>query len=237
MVGWPLSAPDRRVCGRSRNFPSSVPLRGFLREHVQTPATRLGLGHVLAAREAALPFPGDGNAACGGCDETREARPGRASIVRRPPPAAVLGTQFLPGRRSRQYGVAMYPHRFRHHFSHTWLDRGGAEGDLMELNGWTSPQMLRRYDASARSTRARRSYHRIMDPSPDTRDGRFNSCSEPGNQGGISPCRAVERSRLPPHGPRADAGVDAAQMGLSCLVVLPSRRARLVLRLPHMRVN
>lgn len=50
-------------CGRSRNFPSSVPLRGFLREHVQTPATRLGLGHVLAAREAALPFPGDGNAA------------------------------------------------------------------------------------------------------------------------------------------------------------------------------
>ena len=49
-----------------------------------------------------------------------------------------------------------------HHFSHTWLDRGGAEGDLMELNGWTSPQMLRRYGASARSARARRSYDRIM---------------------------------------------------------------------------
>jgi integrase len=29
--------------------------------------------------------------------------------------------------------------RSRHHFSHTWLDRGGPEGDLMELNGWTSP--------------------------------------------------------------------------------------------------
>src|SRR5437016_5557004 len=42
--------------------------------------------------------------------------------------------------------------RFRHHFSHTWLDRGGPEGDLMELNGWTSPQMLRRYGASASST-------------------------------------------------------------------------------------
>jgi hypothetical protein len=26
----------------------------------------------------------------------------------------------------------------------------------MELNGWTSPQMLRRYGASARSARARR---------------------------------------------------------------------------------
>ena len=55
-----------------------------------------------------------------------------------------------------------YPHRFRHHFSHTWLDRGGPEGDLMELNGWTSPQMLRRYGASARSARARRTYDRIM---------------------------------------------------------------------------
>jgi hypothetical protein len=36
----------------------------------------------------------------------------------------------------------VYPHRFRHHFSHTSLDRGGAERDLMELNGWTSPQTL-----------------------------------------------------------------------------------------------
>jgi integrase/recombinase XerD len=26
--------------------------------------------------------------------------------------------------------VDAYPHRFRHHFSHTWLDRGGPEGDL-----------------------------------------------------------------------------------------------------------
>ena len=52
------------------------------------------------------------------------------------------------------------------YFSHTWLDRGGAEGDLMELNGWTSPQMLRRYGASARSARARRSYDRVMDDMP-----------------------------------------------------------------------
>jgi integrase len=46
------------------------------------------------------------------------------------------------------------------------LDRGGPEGDLMELNGWSSPQMLRRYGASARSARARRTYDRIMDDSP-----------------------------------------------------------------------
>ena len=35
----------------------------------------------------------------------------------------------------------------------------------MELNGWTSPQMLTRYGTSARSARARRSCDRIMDDS------------------------------------------------------------------------
>jgi site-specific recombinase XerD len=69
-------------------------------------------------------------------------------------------------RRGRQCGVDVWPHRFRHHFSHTWLDRGGPEGDLMELNGWTSPQMLRLYGASARSARARRTYDRIMNDTP-----------------------------------------------------------------------
>ena len=53
-----------------------------------------------------------------------------------------------------------------HNFSHTWLDRGGPERDLMELNGWTSPQMLRLYGASARSARARRSYDRVMADAP-----------------------------------------------------------------------
>ena len=38
----------------------------------------------------------------------------------------------------------------------------------MELNGWTSPQMLWLYGASARSARARRTYDRIMDTSPMT---------------------------------------------------------------------
>jgi integrase/recombinase XerD len=35
----------------------------------------------------------------------------------------------------------------------------------MEL-GWTSPQMLRRYGARARSARVRRTYDRIMGNSP-----------------------------------------------------------------------
>jgi integrase len=66
----------------------------------------------------------------------------------------------------RQCSVEVFPHRFRHHFSRTWLDRSGAEGDLMELYGWTSPQLLRRYGASVRSARARRSYDRVMEDAP-----------------------------------------------------------------------
>ena len=66
-------------------------------------------------------------------------------------PMTASGIYQVIVRRGRQCGIDVFPHRFRHHFSHTWLDRGGAEGDLMELNGWTSPQMLRRYGASARS--------------------------------------------------------------------------------------
>jgi integrase len=81
-------------------------------------------------------------------------------------PLTANGIYQMVKRRGNQAGVDVRPHRFRHHFSHTWLDRGGAEGDLMELNGWSSSQMLRRYGASARSARARRSYGRIMDDAP-----------------------------------------------------------------------
>jgi len=77
-------------------------------------------------------------------------------------PLTAAGIYQMITRRGRQCGVNAFPHRFRHHFSHTWLDRGGPEGDLMELAGWTSPQMLRRYGASARSARARRTYDAIM---------------------------------------------------------------------------
>jgi integrase/recombinase XerD len=77
-------------------------------------------------------------------------------------PLTASGIYQVIVRRGRECGIDVYPHRFRHHFSHIWLDRGGPEGDLMELNGWTSPQMVRRYGASARSARARRTYDRVM---------------------------------------------------------------------------
>jgi len=81
-------------------------------------------------------------------------------------PMTASGIYQVIARRGRQCGIDVFPHRFRHHFSHTWLYRGGPEGDLMELNGWTSPQMLCRYGASARAARARRSYDRIMEDTP-----------------------------------------------------------------------
>jgi integrase/recombinase XerD len=77
-------------------------------------------------------------------------------------PMTANGIYQMIARRGADCGVFVHPHKFRHHFSHTWLDKGGSEGDLMELNGWSSPQMLRRYGASARNVRARRTYDRIM---------------------------------------------------------------------------
>lgn len=52
----------------------------------------------------------------------------------------------------------VHPHMFRHSFAHHWLDNDGREGDLMQLAGWSSPAMLRRYGASAAAARARRAH-------------------------------------------------------------------------------
>lgn len=71
------------------------------------------------------------------------------------------GLYQVIARRAKRLGIVVYPHMFRHTFAHRWLDEGGAEGDLMELAGWDSPQMLRHYGASARAARARRAYDRI----------------------------------------------------------------------------
>jgi len=42
-------------------------------------------------------------------------------------PLGAAGIYQMITRRGRQCDVAAYPHRFRHHFSHTWLDRGGPK--------------------------------------------------------------------------------------------------------------
>lgn len=76
-------------------------------------------------------------------------------------PMTPNGVRQVIERRGEAVGLDIHPHMFRHNFTHRWLDAGGAEGDLMELNGWDSPQMLRRYGRSARSARARRAYDRV----------------------------------------------------------------------------
>jgi len=71
------------------------------------------------------------------------------------------GLAQLLERRAAGAGVAnVHPHRFRHTFAHTWLAAGNQEHDLMRLAGWSSPQMVGRYAASAGSERARDNFRK-----------------------------------------------------------------------------
>jgi integrase/recombinase XerC len=76
-------------------------------------------------------------------------------------PMTNSGLRQLLERRGDRAGVAgLHPHVFRHSFAHHWLASGGAEGDLMQLAGWSSPAMLRRYGKSAAEARAQDSHKR-----------------------------------------------------------------------------
>lgn len=64
-------------------------------------------------------------------------------------------------RRAEQAGIGhVHPHQLRHTAAHAWADSGGSEGDAMELFGWKSPEMPRRYGRSARTARAHRAARR-----------------------------------------------------------------------------
>ena len=59
-------------------------------------------------------------------------------------------------RRSRDAGIEppINPHRFRHTASHQWLAKGGNEGDLQRMMGWSSPQMIQRYGSAVAEQRS-----------------------------------------------------------------------------------
>lgn len=49
----------------------------------------------------------------------------------------------------------VFVHLFRHSFAHAYLAGGGQEGDLMQLGGWHSREVMGRYGRSAAADRAR----------------------------------------------------------------------------------
>lgn len=77
-------------------------------------------------------------------------------------PLTPSGISQMLRRRARAAGIGhVHPHQLRHTSAHVWMDSGGSEGDAMELFGWSSPDMPRRYGRSARTARAQRAARRI----------------------------------------------------------------------------
>jgi site-specific recombinase XerC len=77
-------------------------------------------------------------------------------------PMTPSGIAQVLRRRARQADIGhIHPHQFRHTFAHRWLAAEGQEGDLQEIAGWRSRDMLRRYGASSRAERAREAHRRL----------------------------------------------------------------------------
>lgn len=77
-------------------------------------------------------------------------------------PITESGVRQMLERRCADAGIShVNLHRFRHTAAHRWLAEGGNEGDAMMLFGWTSPQMLRKYGASAATERAIAAHQRL----------------------------------------------------------------------------
>jgi integrase len=77
-------------------------------------------------------------------------------------PLTANGVYQVVKRKGRLVGVPeLHPHMFRHTMAHRWLVNEGTEGDLMQIAGWKSRQMLGRYGASAAAERARDAHKRL----------------------------------------------------------------------------
>jgi site-specific recombinase XerD len=74
-------------------------------------------------------------------------------------PMARQGASDMLTRRCQQAGIAHINwHAFRHRFAHTYLKRGGQEGDLAKLGGWSDPTVMRRYGSALATERALAAY-------------------------------------------------------------------------------
>ncbi len=60
----------------------------------------------------------------------------------------------LAMRADRAGVIGFHPHMLRHTAAHRWLAKGGSEGGLMAVAGWTRPDMLLRYTRAQASARA-----------------------------------------------------------------------------------
>ncbi len=69
--------------------------------------------------------------------------------------------QLLERRCAQAYVGRLHPHQFRHTFAHIWQLLGGQDGDLMNLMGWTSRDMVTHYAASAAAIRAQEAHRRL----------------------------------------------------------------------------
>jgi site-specific recombinase XerD len=64
--------------------------------------------------------------------------------------------------RAEMAGVTgFHPHKLRHTAAHRWLSKGGSEGGLMAMAGWTRPDMLMRYTRAQASARASEEAQRL----------------------------------------------------------------------------